>query len=292
MIFFVFAGLMICRLWKINDDITLSCFVVLFIIIHPYHAEAFTFKTGCFYYGVPVFVALVGIYFAEFSCRSFLFALLCMIFALGINQIVINYIFLVICFSVLFDIIRQYKDNKIIVLKQITDNTKLFSRLAVIVLGVLLYLIINKVIMYVIHIIPEVRVGFLDFNGWPDRFIQVKSLLIIMFFKSEPILKIYPKMLMIFLSILSLFVIIKFLVLDKKSNYKTKILFLLFSFFLLMLSIIGIIGISLPLKNWWSVPRVLGTIGIFWAGIFVIAYLNNNENFLRKLLIKIGRAHV
>lgn len=278
---FCWVGIIICRVWKISGNIILSSFVVLFIAIHPYQAEIFTFKISFFYATMAYFLGFLAFYFAEFKRLTFLLVIFCMAFALSINQAILNYFLLVISLSILLEILQQYKDNNFLNLYKLLANIKLLPKCASICAGVFLYFLLNRFVLYITGITLVSRFSFISFYDISTRLIQLKDLLYLLFFKSEPILPSFPKILMFILLFSVLCVITK----RAYSLNKKRAIFISLAYFLLFLAILGIIGVSLVIKEWWPVPRVLSSIGIFWAGIIAFLYLNVDNKLCRAFIL-------
>ena len=148
----------------------------------------------------------------------------------------------------------------------------MWPRLITIVLGVIIYFMLYQIIQFIFDIEPVRRGQLIGLGDLPNRAIQAGSLVIKIFIKSEPII---PPLLKIFLGILGILAIFSVLRLSKnKDPNKTAFLKLIFIVSLIVIAIFGIIGVSLPLKEWWPTPRVLSSTGIFWAGILALAYKN------------------
>lgn len=268
----VLIGILICRLWKISDNVILSSLVVSFIALHPYQAEIFTFKIAGFF-GLTLLLSFIGFYFSELKVKTLIWTTLCIVFALSIYQLVLNYIFIVLCFTLLLEIISPSENRKNF--KAIVTNTKLLPRLLTVVLGAIIYLILNNIIQTIFHIKPIFRSQFISFNDLPSRIHQINSLILKIFLKAEPILPIILKIflaIIAILAVLNIFWSILFGITNRNKFYK------LISFVTLLVSVfLGIIGVSLLLKDWWPAPRILGSIGIFWSGILVFAYKNSDK---------------
>ena len=91
----ILVGIVVCRLWKISENIILGFLIVSFIAIHPYQAEIFTFKTASLF-GPSLLISFIGLYFSELRIKTILWTTLSVVVALSIYQIVLNYLFLYI----------------------------------------------------------------------------------------------------------------------------------------------------------------------------------------------------
>lgn len=277
MISLIWVGLIVCRIWKLSDDLIAAYLVVLFVVIHPYQAELFTFKCVPIYGAIAFFLAYIGFYFTELKLKHFLWTNCCIIFALSIYQVVLNYIFITLCLAIVFEMSRQYNSNKSIKWQQVREATTLWPRLITICFSVIFYLIINKIIQNVLHIAPEIRSQLINFNDLSHRVREIGGVLIRIFIMTEHIFPFSLKIMLIVIGFLAiLFSGERILI---QGSDKSKIRNYLLILTLLLLSVVGIIGVILPSKGWWPVSRVLSAVSLFWAGIVALAYLNSDRKF-------------
>lgn len=283
MITLIWVGLIVCRIWKLSNDLMISLLVVLFVIIHPYQAEVFTFKITPLYAVVPFFLAYIGFYFSKFDLKTFFWTNCCIIFALSIYQIVLNYIFLTLCLALVLEISRQYRANNSINWQQLKYDTNLWPRLVTVCSSVIVYLIINKIVQYTFHvnINSDPRSQFITVHDLLYRVIEIKKTLINVFIMTEPIFPLSLKIILNSLIVLAMLLSGKQILTQRIGITKIIHFFLIFS--MLLLATFSVLGVILPMKSWWPVPRVLSAASLLWAGIVGLVYLNSGERF--KLIV-------
>jgi hypothetical protein len=271
----IWVGLIIVRLWRIPENILLNSLIVLLIAIHPYQAELFTFKSVPFYTSISLFLAFIGLYYSELKFKTIIWTSLFVAFALSIYQIFLNIISITICFSLIFEVFIQYRSNHSINWRKTIVETKLLPRLITTIGGVILYLAANKIVQYLLHITPTSRSQFISLHDISSRLAEVKALLIKVFTSPEPILPGALKILLFSLLLFAIIVSIEkiFSLRTNKNRLSSLVVFLV----LLSAATLSIIGVILPMQDWWPVPRVLSAISIFWAGIVSLAYLNSGK---------------
>lgn len=271
----VLAGLIVCRIWRITDNMILSTLVVLFINIHPYQAELFLFKVNAIYNAFSILFAYIGLYYSELKIKTIFLTSFCMSFALSIYQLSLNPIVITLCFAIVFEIFRQSINNNSFNWKQILHNTKLLPRMLTIWLGVFFYLIGNKVLQNILHTIPSERFQFISIYDILHRLIEIKDVLLKMFFLPEPIMPIALKVILAILAFLAIFVCTS-KIFSENLNKGTMVNFLLV-LVVLFISLMSIVGVPLIVKTWWPVPRVLSSIGYFWAGVISLAFFSASK---------------
>ena len=281
-----FLGLLICRMWKINNDIILSSIVILFFTTFPYQAEIYTFKSTSLMFISSLIIGFSSIYFSKLKTLTITLTAIGFCLSLSIYQIILNYIIPLLLMELIIEILRQFKFNNKInkkYLVNIIKQSKVLPQLLTVFLGVITYIITNKIVLSFLHITLTNRAELLRFSEYSIRMKQIKEILIKTFFINENIFPIFTKILLIIIFLLSIIGIIKLFI--NKKNHNNKAFFLFITIFILLtISIATNIGVLLVTKEWWPVPRVMIAFGIFWAGITTISYLFN-EVKLKKIII-------
>jgi hypothetical protein len=101
------------------------------------------------------------------------------------------------------------------------------------------------------------------------------------FFESEPIMPGWLKVVALLMLFVSLSVIVKFYFFDKKNSppSASRIIFVVALLLLAPLSI----GMILPFKDWWPVPRVLSHVSLIIGLMFILSDLCLNGNLKNRL---------
>ena len=285
MISLVIVGIIVCRIWRINDSMVLSTLVVLFISIHPYQAELFSFKVNALYNALSIFFAYIGLYYSELKLKTVLWTSFCVVVALSIYQISLSLIFTTLCLALVLEVPRQYTQNTSINWREIINNTKLWPRLITICSGTGLYLVINKAIQYVLHISPSDRFQFIHIENILPRLIEIKNVLIRIFILPEPLMPISLKIMLIILILLAVYFYVGKIF--SKSLNKSTIVNLSVLTVLFIIATLSIIGVTSAIKSWWPVPRSLSAISFFWGGMIALAYITSGEK-IRLLVVSLS----
>lgn len=271
----VWIGIIICRFWKISENTLLSSLAVLAIILHPYQAEIYTFRIANINFIFPMFFAFWALYYASWKSRNFLLAAIGFMFSLSVYPIVLNYVLVAIVFSLVIEIVRDFKQGIRANYKSVISETKFIPKLASLALGVFSYLAVDKLVTHFMKIPHPAVKDFLETADISSRLAQLKELFSGVFFGAEPIIPMGLKTILVAIFLLCLIGIIRVI---KKNNLRREdISNVAVVLLLLSAGILSTVGVLLALKIWWPVPRDIAAIGIFWAGIIAIIGLTLEE---------------
>ena len=277
MLSFVWMGIIVCRLWGINNNVLLSSLVISMITLHPYTVEMFTFKVIIYALYLNFFFAFLGLYLIRLSLSNFVIGIILMTFSIGCYQIIINFLFLTICISFIITLLNNY-NNSSSNLKQILKFSKEVPQIIALSLSIFLYFLINFVIQRIAQVTMVSRGKIIGFSDISERLRQLKNIVITIFFKNEAIFPLTTKVILVVLfGLVILFISRK--IISKKGIIQNKIILLTLTLLLIGASIIGIIGVIIPFQQWWPAPRVLSSTGILVGGILVIGCLSIQAKF-------------
>ncbi len=258
MVVLVAMGIGVCRLWGIRNDARASAIVVLLTVLHPYQAEVFSFRMTTLFLAIPLALSFWAILECTRSRASWLLSLTAVICSLAIYQVVINYIAMALLFSVVFHAAR------------VGDAPARFwrdlrSRCILVGTGMVVYGALTLAISRMSGITFERRGTLVSLDEIVPRLQSAMTLANVMFLRTEPVLPVATKVLILLLLGLSVVFILCF---DRRSAPSRTLA--------LTLAIIGgvplCIGTVLVLGSWWPVPRVLAQTGMFWGGMFAVVY--------------------
>lgn len=83
----VITALLICRLWKIDDDKLASVVAVALLVLHPYWADLFTWKIALLNGGLPFVATFVALAICTLGRKAAAVAVLLIVLALGVHQL-------------------------------------------------------------------------------------------------------------------------------------------------------------------------------------------------------------
>lgn len=266
MLMLAFAGILVCRMWRITGPM-LMVVVIGFLTLHPYQTEIFTFRESVFYIALAYLLGFLALYLADRKPGPFLVGTALLILALGIYQLILNYLGMAMLFMLVLSTGGQRT------FKEELASIRFKPRLLMMICAVIGFEFIFHLSLHLYHVTQFDRSQWLPMSAVSERFGQLKLLYKKMFFADELIMPRLDKDLLLILLVAYFGVATFRLRLDAiqlKTNY------LAIPFFILPLAALMIIGISTPLYTWWPEPRVLSAIGLFWAG--VIAYASSSQS--------------
>lgn len=263
-------GVIICRIWNISDKNILICGCVSSVLIlHPYHAELYTFKICSIFVAISLLLSFMSLYLINNTCKSIIINSLILSFSLSIYQLTVNYLFIVSCFSIIIEASKQ-SCNGSISWKKLINDTYTVNRFITIAAGVILYLIFNNVILSILHINQSTRSKFISIDNITVRVIDVYQTLIKILFYAEPVMPIFIKLALIACGLIALMTGMFQL---RNSSERVKSLFVIMLMYTLIL--LGVFGINILTGSiWWPTARSLSGISIVWSGIIAVLLIN------------------
>jgi hypothetical protein len=249
------VGLVVCRSWGIENRSGASLLALLLISLHPYQAEIFTFRTATVCVAIAMALAFAGFSLCARASRAWPAGVAAIIASLFLYQSVLNYLAIALLFTILF---------------RWTDETPQFShdtKYQVLGIGsaVLTYLVLNRLVIMFFQVTPVSRSQLLPISDGVARIGQAWLQVETMFWRSEPIMPAAVKLLLLAVAVLwlILFPLSVTRVPPRVSWVRTEFLFVAFG----VTAVPFVLGLALPLREWWPVPRIFAHIGVFWAAI-------------------------
>jgi hypothetical protein len=273
-IFLILSGVVICRIWNIKDS-TPSFMVVIFTVIHPYQVEYFTFKVASLF-GLPLFLSVLGLYLSTFNRIMYIIAIISICLSLSIIQTPMNYLSIVLLFYVMSAIIRKYSNCDRMDWVSAINSRDMLHSFSAVFLGSILYVIISIIIVILYNYAPEGRAEVLPLTALNMRISQLWTLLKTMFFIKEPLLPLAYKRIFSFICSARNALLFN----GKKGFLSFSVIFVLF-----FMSLLSVVGLSLGLKVWWPVPRVLSAISLFWGGIIAFTYIQASNSSMKMIVL-------
>ncbi|HUU40088.1 MAG TPA: hypothetical protein VMW42_04015, partial [Desulfatiglandales bacterium] len=266
----VWMGIIICRLWGINNNILLGSLVVSMITLHPYTVGIFTYKILTYTIYFNFFLAFLGLYLIRSNVVGFLVGTILIIFSISDYQLIVNFLFLTICISFTITLLNNY-GNRPFKLKEVLKNSKEILQIFALSLCAFLYFIINLIVQTFAKSPMVARGRLIGFGDIPTKLNEVKDIIIRVFFENEPIFPQATKIILLYIIFIAIFsVVIR--IIGRKDTIQSKVLLLALTLVLIGASIIGIVGITIPLQMSWTTPRFLSSSGIFLGGLLAIGY--------------------
>ena len=241
------------------------------IAVHPYGAEIFTFKVALPYYCVALLFSILALELIKADptrLRNRLYAIACAIGVLFTYQVFLNYLAVVMVFTWLFgELVGIKREGDRGATLSHTDRVKALVMVTLSAVAVFMSAMLALKRFEVVAV--DGRSQLIPLRDYAQRADQVVSQLRTVFFESEPIMPEWLKVVALLMLFLSLSVLVKFYLFDKKDSplRSNPLIFVVALLLLIPLSI----GIILPFKDWWPVPRVLSHVSLIIGLMFILS---------------------
>ncbi|MBU1118311.1 glucosyltransferase domain-containing protein [Patescibacteria group bacterium] len=280
-----YCGVLLCKMWGIQDKLVLSSVVILLFIVHPYQSGIYTYSLAIVTVGLALLFTFVPLYVLTIRKSKIIIGLSAILFcfALSIYQITINYALVVVLVLVLLTFLRTVKKGQ----KTISALKYAFKKSSVhffvLILGTALYGCISWIIIKVLAILPYSRSQILSFS--PEELFKRATQIANLFYE---ILFVHEAINPGTLKYIALFVLMGSIVAVAVNSCRGKVTSFVVYLALLVSVFLSVIGISLALKIWFFEPRLYAAIGLAWAAVVVSGYLSFRSVFARKVFIALS----
>jgi hypothetical protein len=279
----VWVGIQVCRMWGIDRFQTLSCLVVLFICLHPYQAEVFTFRVAVLTLAVALGSAFYGINTCFHSRRAGITSVVAVTAALLTYQVVLNYLVMALFFSLVFFVARRNGIGEPEAADPMWLRRVFRSQLITLSSAMVCSALVTFAIPPLFHVPLVERTELLNLSELGTRAVLAIERLFVMFALGEPVMPVATKWLLVVTPLAGLLVA----ALNSPAGAWRKLCRRLGIPFILA-SVGGLpasLGIVLVLREWWPVPRVSPQVSLFWAGVFALAFLAATPLSRRLMLV-------
>jgi hypothetical protein len=273
-------------MWRIEHLPVLSGLVVLFICLHPYQAELFTFRGAVWMLAVALGLAFYGISTCFHSRRAQIGAVLLVAAALLTYQVALNYLATALFFSLVLYVAHLYGPGEPVTADSMRFGSVLRTQLLTFALAVVCAALVTFAIPILFSVPLGQRATLLKVSEFGTRAVLALKQLRIMFTLSEAVLPIATKWLLALTPLAALA-----LAAFRSPAGALKELFSRRSLpFVLAIAggLPAALGVVLVLQEWWPVPRVCAHVGIFWAGMFALVFLAVPPPSRRLMLVLSG----
>jgi len=135
------TGLLVCRLWAINDDWRLSAIATSFLVLHPYQADLASWRVAQFTGGLPFVMMFWALLACTRSAKALGISVVVIVLALGIHQIPLEMAAAALVLQVPLALARGTFDRQ-----------EWIGRLGALTMGLVLYVVLaNLVIAFTNH---------------------------------------------------------------------------------------------------------------------------------------------
>jgi hypothetical protein len=241
------------------------------MIAHPYLTETLTFRMDLPVNSVALLFSIIALEMATRSpatWRTRAFSLLATFAMLLTYQSYLNYFAVAIIFAFIFGQVLHNRNDQSLA----TDNIyreraitlTIISSISTIAFVLIIWL--TKVLGLTTL---TARANFIAFDMIPERIKQIKSYLVYIYFVPEHVFHGWLKTLVALMLALSVVIIFRHLLSDKrKENYISNAFFIFLALLLLLPASLGVI---IPFEDWYPVPRVIAHVAIIIGLIFLVA---------------------
>ncbi|WP_341887420.1 glucosyltransferase domain-containing protein [Variovorax sp. YR752] len=256
------------------------------MVAHPYLAEILTFRMVLPGYCVGALLTIIALEAlsqdAEKKKRNLLVSLAATVGMLFVYQGFLNYFSIALIFSFLFG--EVFKNTSASDGRLIDDHRRrALNLLLVCVVSVAIFLVIVTISKRLGLISLTSRAEFIKLHEVPERISQVAELIAKIYWLGEPMGAHWVKVIIaMMLVIAGLAVCVEIFQSPGEGGSRIKKMAFLLAAPLLVLATVGVI---LPFKDWWPVPRVLSQTSLIIGLIFLLAY-----SILRRRLVKMPAA--
>lgn len=252
------VGIAACRLWRLSDNFAASLIVVCFVVLHPYQAEMFTFRTASMIVAIPLAMSFGAILICPQSKPRWLVAVLCLASAISIYQTVLNYAAMVVLFRIAFQLGRQGRPPA-------EWFRHLRSQLALIAAAAGVYLVFTAVVIRMSGVALGSRTAILGPSEIGNRISVFASSAFRMLALTEPVFPSATK------AILVLTFVVGFVAMLLRRQLDTP----RHAVVLVMTALAGAplcFGLMLVLREWYAPPRILSQTSLYCAGMMAMLY--------------------
>ena len=253
------------------------------MVAHPYLAEILTFRMVLPGYCVAALLTIIALEALSQNAgkkkRNLLISLAAAVGMLFIYQGFINYFSVALIFSVLFGEI--FKNTSSLDAQAGDDHRRRALNLFFVCLvSVIIFLMTVSLSKWLGFISLTSRAEFIKLHEVPERISQVADLLAKIYWFGEPMGAHWVKIVVAaMLVIAGLAVCFEIFQSPREGRFRIKKIAFLLAAPLLVMATVGVI---LPFKDWWPVPRVLSQTSLIIGLVFLLAY-----PILRQRLVKI-----
>ena len=256
------------------------------MVAHPYLAEILTFRMVLPGYCVGALLTIVALEAlsqdVEKKKRNLLVSLAATVGMLFVYQGFLNYFSIALIFSILFG---EFLKNTPAPASRLSDDhrRRALNLLLVCVVSVAIFLAVLTISKRLGLISLTSRAEFIRLHEVPERISQVAELIAKVYWLGEPMGAHWVKVIIaMMLLIAGLAVCVEIFRKPGEGGLRIKKMAFLLAAPLLVLATVGV---TLPFKAWWPVPRVLSQTSLIIGLIFLLAY-----PVLRRGLVKIPAA--
>jgi len=261
------STILILRLWKITLIPSISFLSGALLLSHPYFAELWAFRVGPFSLAAPLFLTCFAITRSPGRVGNVV-AVLSVAAAASVYQTALHFAAVAVLVAALLDIARTTHEPS----KKL-EVRSFFIRMAVLIAGSLIYLVLNRVIIRSWNIYVRPYYEATISNILQKQRLQEYTSTIARLFWTERALST-PLLNAVLLIALIGTVVLLVWALGRAQPMTIAVKHAGLSLILFAACILAIFGgLGFIGGVWWPAPRKLVAISAFWAGVLALGYL-------------------
>lgn len=286
--FFLASLLVVLRTWNVSSMIGGIMLGGLFLV-HPYHAEMYSFREGGMYFALSLFLALLAVRILTESAgvmRRKFYAVMLLICSLSIYQLSINYALMALVFSICEKVLNpsDTANGSVDFRKTLKEAA---GMVGAVLAAVVLYLVINKIVLAIGGLVAGERTRLISPTAIAQRIAELPGLFQWILFSNQEILPASVKNVLFLIPLISLISVSVFCF--KKRNAPDQRLLIFGTIVLaLLIGLLLVPGVQLPLQEMTRESRTLSAISLFLAGSLMIVIKTQPRFFLRWLVIPLS----
>lgn len=268
---FAAAGVLLTRLWHLQDDLPAAACLVGLFVIHPYHAEIFTFREATLCVGLAVLSAVAGITMAGSRRTHWIGGTALLALSLSLYQVAINYAAIALAVLCVLELART--GVKPLLAWPPTDEGRrvlqaVVPRALALLVATIVYFIVYKLsVLLISSATSDGRSGLMPLSHAPERLQAVIQTLWGVLARPEPLMPVVTKLLVGLVGLAALAALIsRSLAVRGGAGW----LQLAVTVALLLAGLFGVAGVLMPLLVWDPVDRTLSAASVLVAGLFGI----------------------
>jgi hypothetical protein len=208
----VYAGYVCCNIWKVNNSPTVVFLIALCISGNHFLGDSFSYRMSYPFMALAIFLSHESIKRNEGGVGKFVFFSIMLAFAIGIYQQVIPIIISILATQWVILLLRPEVSLNTRLLS-IRNNTNAFWRIGILFLGTAIYLITNKIVIFIFTDSDKSYSSFISLEKIPNRLLEFAKVLHYDLKCSIPLLPIVAK-----ISFLLCILIVLYLIIQKSIN--------------------------------------------------------------------------
>ncbi|MDR3483034.1 MAG: glucosyltransferase domain-containing protein [Burkholderiaceae bacterium] len=277
--------LLVLRMWNLSSILGGAMIGGLFLV-HPYHAEMYSFREGGVYFSGSLFLALLAVkMLTESDSVKFrkIYAIALLVSSLSIYQLSINYALIALVFSICERVINDPNIEN-----GIHDWRRTFkdvvSMFTVALASIVVYVVVNKIVLATSGQVALERTHLMAVTAIPRRLAELPSTFHWILFSNQEILPASEKKILFLIPLIALLSVVFFYVKKKGELVQPFFIFGIVALTLLTCLLL-VLGIQLPLQALTRESRTISAISLFLAGSLMIV-IKTQPMFFRRWLAK------